>query len=250
VQAITVYGSQSEAYHRAFKVFLDHTDQKANARAWLQDLVRSLPSRRVFIDAGAGNGQVTAWFVPSFERTIAIEPNDSLRDELRRACPSAEVIAEPILEAKPSATADLVLCSHVFYYIERAEWMATLDRLASWLAPGGILVVVLQNPGTDCMRMLKHFLAKHFDLSGLAQAIHRERGDAYEVGIDTVPAHVSTPGFDSAYTVAEFMLNLLHLPDPPSRRSLEDYVRAHFRDQAGTFRFSCHQDFLRIRRRS
>jgi len=155
VQAITVYGSQSEAYHRAFKVFLDHTDQKANARAWLQDLVRSLLSRRVFIDAGAGNGQVTAWFVPSFERTIAIEPNDSLRDELRRACPSAEVIAEPILEAKPSATADLVLCSHVFYYIERAEWMATLDRLASWLAPGGILVLGTPDYGRWIWRFLE-----------------------------------------------------------------------------------------------
>ena len=54
-ERIAVYDSRGEAYHRAFQVFLDHTDQKAVARAWLDRLVESLPARRVFIDAGAGD---------------------------------------------------------------------------------------------------------------------------------------------------------------------------------------------------
>src|SRR6266705_2489194 len=159
-ETIAVYNSQSREYHRAFQVFLDHTDQKLKAQKWLTDLIGRLPSRRVFIDAGAGNGKVTTWFTERFGRTIAIEPNASLRSELKRACPTAEVIAEKILDAKIGAAADLILCSHVFYYIDVAEWLPNLNRLASWLSSGGVLVLVVQNHDTDCMRMLEHFFGR------------------------------------------------------------------------------------------
>src|SRR5262245_36989093 len=120
---VHVYDSQGTDYHRAYQVFLDHTNQKTTARTWLDRLVQSLPARRVFIDAGAGNGQVTAWFMDAFERTIAIEPNASLRADLQKHCPKAEVLPEMILDANPSALGDLILCSHVFYYIDDAQWL-------------------------------------------------------------------------------------------------------------------------------
>ncbi len=91
-EKVKVYDSKSTAYHDAFEVFLNHTDQKVKARAWLDALAGSLRSRNVFVDAGAGNGQVTAWLTDRFDRTIAIEPNPSLAADLRRACPRAEVL--------------------------------------------------------------------------------------------------------------------------------------------------------------
>src|ERR1700722_5096369 len=178
---VSFYDSQSEAYQQAFRVFLEHTDQKANAHRWLDGLVQSLPARRVFLDAGAGPGQVTAWFVNQFERTIAIEPAPYLNAELRQNCPTAEVLATPILAAQPGARADLILCSHVLYYIETAAWRANVDRMASWLAPGGVLVIVLQNPETDCMRMLQAFLGRRFDLTALAEEFQKEHGPRYRV---------------------------------------------------------------------
>ena len=39
---IDVYDSQTSAYHRAFQVFLDHTDQKAKAREWLDLIARGI----------------------------------------------------------------------------------------------------------------------------------------------------------------------------------------------------------------
>jgi hypothetical protein len=112
---------------------------------------------------------VTAWFIERFGRTIAIEPNASLRSELMRACPSAEVVGERILDAKVSAAGDLILCSHVFYYIDASEWMATLEQLVSWLSRGAILVLVVQNQDTDCMRMLEHFFGRRFLVPSLAR---------------------------------------------------------------------------------
>ena len=42
MQMIELYSSLSGDYQRAFQVFLDHTDQKATARAWLERLVAGL----------------------------------------------------------------------------------------------------------------------------------------------------------------------------------------------------------------
>ena len=247
-ETIAVYDSRSRDYHDAFQVFLDHTDQKLNAQRWLGELVDRLPSRRVFIDAGAGNGTVTAWFTERFGRTIAIEPNPSLRHDLERACPTVELIPEQILNAEIGATGDLILCSHVFYYIDASEWMRNLARLASWLAPGGVLVVLVQNHDTDCMHMLNHFLGQRFLVSSLARQFQEEHRGHYDLRIDTSPAKIETLDFPSAYVIAEFMLNLLPLPHPPPRRALEDYVRAHFERPDGSFRFSCDQDFFQIRK--
>ena len=247
-ETIAVYDSQSRQYHRAFQVFLDHTDQKLKAQEWLNDLIDRLPSRRVLIDAGAGNGKVTAWFIERFGRTIAIEPNASLRHDLERACPTAEIIPEQILNAKIGTAGDLILCSHVFYYIDTSEWMPTLARLASWLAPGGVLLVVVQNHGTDCMSMLDHFLGRRFLVSSLARQYQEERRSSYDLRIDTTPATIETSDFSSAYAIAEFMLNLLPIPRPPAQRALADYVRAHFARPDGPYRFSCDQDFIQIRK--
>lgn len=248
-ELVTVYDSQGNTYERSFQVFLNHTDQKVKAREWLSRRVQSLPSRRVFVDAGAGNGKVTAWLLDQFQRTVAIEPNPYLRGELRRACPAAEVLPAMILDAALASQGSLVLCSHVFYYIERAAWVSHLEKLASWLAPDGVLIVVLQNPATDCMRMVRHFLGARFDLSELAARFQAHCGDRYEATLETVPARVATPDFATAYTVAEFMLNLLPMPQPPPRAALEEYIRRELVVAEGGYRFSCDQDFLQIRPR-
>jgi hypothetical protein len=61
-------------------------------------------------------------------------------------------------------------------------------------------------------------------------------------------AEVTMPDLASAYTIAEFMLNLLPMPNPPARAALEEHIGKHFTQPNGGFRFSCHQDSLVIRR--
>ena len=65
-ERVRVFDSQGEAYKQAFQIFLDHTDQKRNAKRWLQQVVDRLPTRNVLIDAGAGNGEGTRTFAPAF----------------------------------------------------------------------------------------------------------------------------------------------------------------------------------------
>jgi hypothetical protein len=158
------------------------------------------------------------------------------------------VLPVPITQARPSSQADFVLCSHVFYHIDQDHWAENLRCLASWLRPGGVLAVALQNHETDCMRMLRHFTGRGFDLAALGRAFANDAQNHFDVRTDTVEAHIQTDSFEDAYTIAEFILNDLPHSHPPLRAELERYIRTHFQGN-GNYRFSGHQDFLRIRRR-
>lgn len=246
---VPVYDSLSPEYHEAFQVFLQNTDQKVKARAWLDGFVRQLPKRELFLDIGAGNGQVTAWYTEAFQKAIATEPNASLRADLLKACPGIEVLPSKILEAQLPPKGDLVLCSHVFYYLPGEEWMPSLAQLASWISEEGAAVVALQNHETDCMKMLEHFSGRAFNLAALAEQFRQEKGAKYEAKLETVAAHITTQDLESAVTIAGFILNLLPMSEPPLLRDLEEYVRERFSQPDGGCRFSCHQDFLQVRRR-
>jgi SAM-dependent methyltransferase len=244
------YRSDSVEYQAAFEAFLSHTDQKVKARDWLRAEFDQLRSRRILLDAGAGNGQLTAWAADWFERVIAIEPNPALAADLVAALPSARLVLSTILDTPAELNpADFVLCSHVFYYIQPKEWLANLDRLLHWLAPGGVLAIALQHPDTDCTRLAANFIGPRHGLAPLRQAIAElYPHDRFEVRIDTVPCRVRTPDLITACVVAEFMLNLLPIPSPPAWCDLERYVEGHFRQPGGGYAFSCDQDFLRVYR--
>lgn len=246
-ERIRIFDSQGEAYKQAFQIFLDHTDQKRNAKRWLQDVVDSLPARKVLIDAGAGNGEVTKAFAGAFTHTIAIEPNVFLLNRLQQVLPGAEAIGLPILEAQPTAKGDLVLCSHMLYYISPGEWLAHLERLVSWMSPTGMTIVVLQHRESGCMNMVHQFFGHRFELRRAADAFRAKHGDRYDVVTVLDPAHVETPTLDKAYAVAEFMLNLLEVKSPPTRQDVEAYIQANFATKDGGYRIPVHQDFLQIR---
>ncbi|NGZ08638.1 MAG: class I SAM-dependent methyltransferase, partial [Nitrospira sp. LK70] len=220
-ERIRIFDSQGEAYKQAFQIFLQHTDQKRNAKRWLQGLVERLPAHRVFIDAGAGNGEVTQSLAGAFARTIAIEPNAHLRNQLQQRLPTIEVIGLPILAAQPNAPGDLVLCSQTFYYIPAEEWPAHLERLVSWMSPTGVTIVALQNRETGCMDMVHHFFGRRFELCQAADALRAKHPDQYDVTVTLDPAHVDTPDLNKACAVAEFMLNLVEITDAPTRHDVE-----------------------------
>lgn len=248
-ERVRIFDSQGEAYKQAFQIFLDHTDQKRNAKRWLQQVVDGLPARKVLIDAGAGNGEVTRTLAHAFERTIAIEPNVYLLKQLHEAIPAAEAISQPIMTAQPSAKGDLVLCSHTFYYIPAEDWLAHLERIVSWMSPTGVTIVVLQYRESGCMNMVHHFFGHRFELRRTADLFRMKHGDRYEVVTTLDPAQVVTPDLTQTYAVAEFMLNLLDIRIPPTRRDVEAYVQTHFAIEHG-YRIPVDQDFLQIRPRA
>ncbi|MGK5640703.1 class I SAM-dependent methyltransferase [Streptomyces sp. URMC 126] len=249
---VRVLEVESAAYRRAFERFLAGTDEKDDIEARLVALVEGLGRRRVFLDVGAGDGRTTARLAPYFERTVAVEPSAAMREALLRACPGATVVAEPVERAEPGVRADLVLLSHVLYYLPEEEWPDVLDRVFDWVAPGGTLVVLLQNPDNACMRMVRHFTGARFDLRpATRRLLERQGGRVAERSVETLDNAYRTADPREALETAEFMINVPGLRDLdplPSRADLAAYVEKHFARPDGTYAIGHAHDVLRVRR--
>ncbi|MEV5882182.1 methyltransferase domain-containing protein [Streptomyces sp. NPDC052020] len=244
--------TEEDAYRRALSRFLAGSDEKAVTHAYLDHVVAALPRRRALLDVGPADGTTTRHLAPSFERTVCIEPSEPMRRALRRNCPDAVVLPDPVLEAEPGVTADLALLSHVLYYVPAEQWTATVLRVMEWVAPGGLLLVLLQNPDNACMTMVRHFTGCRFDLGELARELAgAPPGLVGDVALDTLPARYTGSRLSETVEVAEFHLNLpppLGDGTPPPRDSVEDYVRRHFLTAEGGYTIPHEQDVLRIRR--
>lgn len=234
-------------YRDAFELFVAHTDEKDREVARLEQLVDALAYRRVFVDAGAGDGKITARLAARFARTIAIEPNPWLRETLARAFKPDALLPQGILEAEPGDPADLVLCSHVLYHVPEDQWPECMRRMASWLTGEGTLAVVLENPRNDVMRMMDHFSGRRFDLAPSVQKFLDESPGGFATTWEIVPARVEAPDLATARAIAGFLLDL---PGSvvPSAAKLETYLHRHFSAHSETYHFSVDQDLLCIRR--
>ncbi|KUL34376.1 hypothetical protein ADL22_30475 [Streptomyces sp. NRRL F-4489] len=240
--------TDGEEYREVFGRFLAGTDEKAVTHTYLRGIVERLPARRVFLDVGAAEGTTTRQIAPYFGRTICIEPSGPMRRVLARVCPQAELVAEPVLAARPAARADLALLSHVLYYVPRAQWLATVSRVMGWLAPGGVLLVILQNPDDACMRMVHHFTGRRFDLRELAGELTAlPPGLLAGTGMDIVPACYRSRDLAETVAVATFHLSVPGGP-LPAREAVEAYVRRHFSDGEGGYAFHHGQHVLRLAR--
>ena len=244
---IHIFDSLSAEYDDAFAVFLKHTTQKLKAREWLTATVDALGERDVLVDVGAGNGIIT--LSPDFKRTICIEPNPTLASQLQAKYPEVQVLIKLIADVQLTPVASFILCSHVLYYIDVAEWIETVQQMASWLTPNGKLIIIIQNPQTDCMKLLRHFTGKTFDLSSMIQA--QSLTADYDMTLETVDSYINTESdFNAAYRISEFVMNLLPQNKPLSQAELSEYVQTNWKDKTNNkYYFSCHQDFLTITRR-
>ncbi|WP_173868089.1 methyltransferase domain-containing protein [Streptomyces albus subsp. chlorinus] len=240
--------TDEDAYRDAWRLFLAGSDEKATTHAYLRRVVEQLPSRKVFLDVGAADGTTTRYLTPFFEHTVCIEPSEPMRRALARACPQAELVAEPVSEARVEARADLALLSHVLYYVPRAQWTATVARVLGWVAPGGVLLLVLQDPDNACMRMVRHFTGSRFDLRELAEELAAlPPGLVADARLDVVPARYRSRDLDETVRVAGFHLSVPGC-EPPAREAVEAYVRQHLGDGEGGYAMRHDQHVLRVTR--
>ena len=127
--------------------------------------IMPLRRRASFLDAGAGDGTLTARIAPFFGRCVALEPDATRKQALLGLPCRARVEACTIEDYEPPAgeAYDLVHSSHVLYYVPRDRWAAACLRMASWLAPGGVLAIVLQSRDGQ----FQDLFDRHSSLAGL-----------------------------------------------------------------------------------
>lgn len=130
-------------------------------------LLPAAPAR--IVDLGAGTGADAAWFAARGHRVLAVEPTAELREAGRRLHPSPAI--EWLDDALPELARvrargeafDAVLLTAVWMHLDEAERRAAMPRVASLVAPGGVLVMALRHGPVPAGRRM-------FDVSGAETA--------------------------------------------------------------------------------
>jgi trans-aconitate methyltransferase len=128
-----------------------------------EEIVPTLPRTEALLDVGAGPGLIAGPLSADFGEVTIIEPDPVYCLE------SAEkILAQGKLmtafngswEAAPlgKRAFDLVVCSHVLYFVEPAKWSRFIDKMMSHLRQGGQLAVILVARDDDSNALIRQSL--------------------------------------------------------------------------------------------
>ena len=249
MEKVRVFSSQDEYYDHAFATFIKSTDQKENAKAWITNFLKEIDPKQMAIDAGAGNGVLTKILARNFATVQAVEPNETLLPELATAGANVAIQDESILEAVlDGSSADLVLCSHVLYYIPRSGWDEILNRLLFWTRAGGRIIIILQAEDTDCMKFFKKLRNEEFPIMKFMENFAKT-GTAHSVDVVRQPCTIRSQSREDLELILEFLLNLTPFENDesiPAKEDLYHFIDSLPQSESGEYGMSCDQLFCVI----
>ena len=134
-------------YQQQLRLFSECSTEKGIELVKIGEVIAGLPDRRRFLDIGAGGGHLTIPVSQQFEHTTIIEPNQKQADLFCRRYPEFSVHTASCTEVDLNDEHfDLILCSHVLYYIPEGAWLATIEKMYQHLSNGGCIIIVVQSP--------------------------------------------------------------------------------------------------------
>jgi len=155
-------------------------------------LLPTAPSR--ILDIGAGTGVDAAWFAEQGHGVLAVEPTAEFRMAAMRLHPSP--LIEWMDDMLPGLDAvlsrgerfDVVMLSAVWMHLDEAERRAGMPRLASLLAPDGLMLLSLRHGPIPAGRRM-------FEVSGEeTMALARQHGLTAVLNVETeslLPGHAA-----------------------------------------------------------
>jgi predicted SAM-dependent methyltransferase len=90
---------------------------------------------------GAGSGKVAERLAPHFDSLTLLEPNHNQIAGFKLE--KAKILLEPLERYHSPEQYELVVCSHVLYHVPLSDWGAFIDRLLTFVRPGGYCVIVM-----------------------------------------------------------------------------------------------------------
>ena len=131
-----------------------------------------------FLDVGPGTGELTKLFGKKFNEITAIDVSEKslgfLKKENFGENKKLNKIQQSIVSVElPREHYNVAVISHVLYYIDPTQWVKIIHKLYDSVAPGGMLVVVL-NGGLEKASLIKAFGGKELSLHDLVRCCARK----------------------------------------------------------------------------
>jgi cyclopropane fatty-acyl-phospholipid synthase-like methyltransferase len=119
-------------------------------RAWEDDLVSRLPDGARVLELGCGGGAPETRRLAERFRVTGVDISPLQVERARAAVPAAEFICADFTALElPPASYDAVVSFYAFNHVPRDLLTPLLDRIHTWLAPGGWLLAAFGTSDTE-----------------------------------------------------------------------------------------------------
>ncbi|RYZ40933.1 MAG: class I SAM-dependent methyltransferase [Myxococcaceae bacterium] len=245
--------SQHE-YATAFRLLTVGARHPENIAKLVEErLLPGMPAQPTLLDVGAGSGKVAERLATHFGKLTLLEPNPEQIAGFHHA--KATIHHESLARFDSQDTYAFVVCSHVLYHVPVAEWAAFIDRLLSFVRPGGWCVIAMAAARGPTYELCKDFSRTLLFSEAVTEEVQRMRLP-HEV-IPTMSGFVART-FEEMYTLCRFLVlegcftaaQLAGL-DAAQARELDAKIREHAercRDADGVYRLAQDEDLILIPR--
>lgn len=193
---------------RMEELYYSKTDEKKI----LSNLLKHILAGKIFenaLDIGPGPGYISSPIVESSKKITMVEPLIGYEETLKSKFPNAKIVIDSIEKYSLDETYDLILMSHMLYYLDENKWLPICMKLYDNLPTGGCLIIVMMGDKGDWWRIVSKYWdelrdyirfeyipASHFkqSLSGLAKTTSHEFD--YEVVLDNEDMLIGCIGKD------------------------------------------------------
>lgn len=151
---------ESLLYKHVFDMLSQNTQEYEDFVRFIEEkVIPSLPNQNDLLDIGAGRGNLTRPLSFYFKRTTIVEPNQAFYSELMDW---VEDTHSPVKgynaaweDLNIDVMADLVILSHVLYYVPLEKHLDFVRKSYSHLRPGGCMILALNGTQSDIWKLCK-----------------------------------------------------------------------------------------------
>ena len=141
---------------RIEKFIYSRTDEKKIVSGLIRDLIKNKSIENA-LDVGAGPGLITEPLYKASKNLTLIEMDAGYADTLRKKFPKANLRVGSFLNFNFRNEFDVILCSHVLYYVPEDRWPEIFKKFMSWMRPGGQLLCVINTDKGDWWKIVNEF---------------------------------------------------------------------------------------------
>ena len=244
-----------DEYFPSFDLFRKASDHESGIIARVKELLNThfspqeLKQNGEFLDVGASDGVITEALMAYFKHGVAVEIDENASERLKsKEILGLDVVTAPIQEYTPNHKFDVILVSHSLYYIEEKDRINQIKRMASWLKPGGKLILLHAAHGDsqkDLSRMKKALGVPSQPIDG--RAIKDSLiSEGFEASLEILESAVIAD-LDGMLKIAPFVLKKSSLQATTIKSQIQEYIERNLWDETQrNYRLNIPQELLII----
>lgn len=158
-------------------------------RRYVELLQRQIPEGAAVLDLGCGTGVPVAHALAEQYRLTGVDGSARSIELARQNVPNATLLQADMTQVKfPPGSFAAVISSYAIIHVPRTKHQSLLERITSWLQPGGLLVVTMgavESEGMEEDWLGAPMYWSHFDAETNQRLVVSAGLEIVEVTLDT-----------------------------------------------------------------